>query len=75
MSYHEEKLRIAEEIANFAERGFIAEVRRIADALAICPKEDVKAISEHLALAIEAMEEVDRDVAYYKKRVEEEAKR
>ena len=72
MSYHEERLKLAEEIASLTERGFMAEVRKIADALSICPKEDVKTISEYLVLAVEAMASVDRDVAYYKEKVEAE---
>lgn len=72
MSYYEEKLRIAEEASRLAEQGFMAKVREIADALSICSKDDVKAIAEQLNLAVEAMEEVDRDTLYYKEKCAEE---
>lgn len=69
MSYYEEKLRVAEEVSRLAGQGFMAKVREIADALSICSKDDVKAISEQLNLAVEAMEEVDRDALYYKEKI------
>jgi NACalpha-BTF3-like transcription factor len=72
MSYNEEKLNIAEAIVQFAELGFMARVREIAEALSICPKDDVKVIAEQLNLAIEALEEANRDVLYYKVKVKAE---
>ena len=72
MTYYEEKLKIAEEASRLLGQGFMAKVREIADALSICPKDDVKAIAEQLNLAVQAMEEVDRDALYYKEKTIEE---
>ena len=72
MSYHEERLKVAEELASLATKGFMIKVREIAEALSICPKDDIKQISEHLSRAVEAMEQADKDVAYYKGIIEEE---
>jgi hypothetical protein len=69
IEYYKEKLTLAEEKAGLMERGFISVVREIADALSICPKEDVKAISEQLTLAVQVMEEVDEEVAYYEDKI------
>lgn len=74
MSYNEERLQIAQKTASFATVGFMAQVREIAEALSICPKEDVKVIAEQLMLAIETMETLERDVKYYKDKCEEERK-
>lgn len=69
MDYYKEKLTLAEEKAALMERGFISVVREIADALSICPKEDVKAISEQLTLAVQVMAEVDDEVTYYEDKI------
>jgi predicted adenine nucleotide alpha hydrolase (AANH) superfamily ATPase len=72
MSYYEEKMKHAEEVLKFAEKGFMEKVREIAEALSICPKKDVKAISDQLFLAVEAMTSAEDDVKYYKRKYEEE---
>ncbi len=72
MSYYEERLEVAEEVASLTAQGFMIKVREIAEALSICPKDDIKQISEHLSRAVEAMEEAEKDVAYYKEKIEEE---
>ena len=69
MSYYKEKLTFTEEKAALMERGFMSVVREIADALSICPKEDVKAISEQLTLAVQVMAEVDEEVTYYEDKI------
>lgn len=71
MSYNEERLEIARQIDTFAEVGFMAQVREIADALSICSREDVKAIADKLMGAIRAMESIEEDIAYHKKFCEE----
>lgn len=73
MTFNEERLQVAKQTAKFAEVGFMNQVREIAEALAICSKEDVKAISDHLSLAIQAMENADYDVKYYTELCEKEA--
>ena len=65
----EERLNVAEELARFTEQGFMEKVREIADALSICPKDDVKVISEQLSLAVNAMAEADKDVTYLRGRI------
>lgn len=72
MSYYEDQLKKAEEKASLATKGFMIKVREIAEALSICPKDDIKQISEHLSRAVEAMTEIDGDVVYYKRKIEEE---
>lgn len=72
MSWNEEKLKKAEQTASFATIGFMAQVREIADALSICRKEDVKVIAEKLMLAVETMEDLEKDVSYYKAKCEED---
>jgi hypothetical protein len=72
MSYHEERLQQTQQIARFAEKGFMAEVREIAEALSICPMGDVKAIAERLMLSVEIMKSIEDDIEYYRKRCEEE---
>lgn len=74
MSYNEERLQKAEKTASFATVGFMAQVREIAEALSICPKEDVKVIAEQLMLAVETMESVESDVKYYRAKCEEDKK-
>ena len=72
MSYNKERLQKAEQTARFAEIGFMAQVREVAEALSICPKSDVKVIAEQLMLYVEAMESVEADVRYYKEKCEKE---
>ena len=72
MSYYEERLKVAEEIASLTAQGFMKKVRDIAEALSICPKDDIKQISEHLSRAVEAMEQAEKDVAYLKDKIREE---
>lgn len=74
MSYNEEKLKEAETVLSFANHGFMNRVREIAEALSICPKDDVKVIAKHLTAAIEAIESVEADVKYYKAQCEKENK-
>ena len=73
MTYHEEKLQLAEQTASFVAVGFMAQVREIAEALSICQKGDVKVIAEKLMLAVATMESAQKDVEYYKRKCEEEA--
>lgn len=70
--YYEEQLKLAQEVSRLTEHGFISKVREIADALSICSKDDVKAISEELNRAVEAMAEVDSNVTYYEAKIDAE---
>ena len=72
VTYIEELLQKAVKTARFAEEGFMTQVREIAEALSICPKSDVKVIAEQLMLAIEVMEDLEKDVKYYESKLEEE---
>lgn len=72
IEYYDEKLTLAKEKSRLTECGFITKVREIADALSICSKEDVKAIAEELNRAVEAMAEVDGEVAYYEEKIKDE---
>ena len=72
MSFNEERLQKAEMILSFTKQGFINRVREIAEALSICPVEDVKVIHNQLTKAIEALESAEWDVAFYKGECEAE---
>ena len=72
MCCYQERLKVAEISARFVEIGFMSFVKEAAEALSICPKEDVKAISEQLALAVKAVEFAEYDVEYYKEQCEKE---
>lgn len=73
MSYNEEKFDMAVKTARFAEVGFMAQVREIAEALAICSYTDVKVIAEQFNRAVEIMESLEADIDYYRKRCGMEA--
>ena len=68
MSYNEEKVDIAVKTARFAEVGFMAQVREIAEGLANCSYAEVKVIAEQLNQAVEIMESLEADIDYYRKR-------
>lgn len=75
MSYYEEKLKQEEMKQSFCREGFMKRVREIADALSACAPEDVPSICEHLALAVEAMKDVNDDLERAKINYEEDLKK
>ena len=72
MSFNEERLQKAETILSFTKQGFMIRVREIAEALSICPVEDVEVIYNQLTKAIEALKSAEWDVDFYKGECEAE---
>lgn len=75
MGYYEEKWKQADMKKSFCREGFMKRVREIADALSACAPEDVPSISEHLAIAVEVMNDVNDDLERAKINYEEELKK